>query len=55
MADEYDYIAVKLDIDHPATENELIRLLLASKELIGVIDEFFFEQHVNTPVMAGIW
>ena len=51
----FEHIAVKLDIDTPVVENQLIEQLLREKEIYGRIDEFFFEHHVPYPEMKEYW
>lgn len=50
-----DYVVVKLDIDNPEIENELVKQLMTTPVLQGLIDEMFYEHHVNTKVMWGWW
>ena len=50
-----DYVVVKLDIDNPEIENELVDQFMKSPILLGLIDEMFYEHHVNTKVMRGWW
>lgn len=50
-----DYVVVKLDIDNSEIENELISQILTTPALQGLIDELFFEHHVNTKPMLGYW
>ena len=40
-----DFVVFKLDIDSPATEEEILQRLLAEPELRSLIDEFIFEYH----------
>ena len=42
---EDDFVAFKLDIDHPATEMPIAMQLLSDIEFSSKIDEFFFELH----------
>ena len=46
-----DYVVVKLDIDTPAVEIELMQQLLDDDTLNPLIDEFYFEHHVNVTAM----
>ena len=41
-----DFVVVKLDIDTPAVENELVRRLVGDPTLAALVDEFFFEVHL---------
>lgn len=40
-----DFVAFKLDIDHPAMEMPLALSLLSDPSLAALVDEFFFELH----------
>lgn len=42
-----DYVSVKLDIDAAAIETELVRQLNDDARLHGLVDEFFYEHHVD--------
>jgi hypothetical protein len=46
-----DYVVFKLDIDNVAEEG-IVKQILASPELMGLIDEFYYEMHVLNDVMA---
>jgi len=46
-----DIVVFKLDIDCDL-ELSLVRQLLSDPELLGLVDEFYFEHHVNNPLMA---
>ena len=47
VAHESDYVVVKLDVDHAATELELIHQLLDPRGRVGrLVDELFWEHHV---------
>lgn len=50
-----DYVIVKLDIDTPAVERSLVRQLLDNSSYSDIVDEFFFEHHVNTASMHHYW
>lgn len=50
-----DYVLLKIDIDNTPIEEELVRQLLASKTLLELVDEFYFEHHVNTAPMHPYW
>ncbi len=45
MATPGDFVAFKLDIDHPAMEMPLALSLLSDPSLAALVDEFFFELH----------
>ena len=52
-----DYVLLKIDIDNSPVEEALVGQILASEELLGLIDEFYFEHHVNVPNtrLTGYW
>jgi hypothetical protein len=50
-----DYVLLKIDIDNNAVEEALIRQLLDSKELMALVDELYFEHHVNVEPMHKYW
>jgi hypothetical protein len=50
-----DYVVVKLDIDAPEIENPLIEQILTDPALPKVLDEVYFEHHVNTKPMHHHW
>jgi hypothetical protein len=50
-----DFVVLKLDIDNTPVAEALMDQILASPELRGLIDELFFEHHVNTPPMHRYW
>jgi hypothetical protein len=50
-----DYVVVKLDIDTPNLEHALFQQVLFDAKNTELIDEFFYEQHVNTKVMSPAW
>ena len=47
-----DFVVFKLDIDSEGTELQLLQSLLADDELLDLVDEFYFEMHCCTSVMA---
>jgi hypothetical protein len=51
----HDYVVVKLDIDTPEIENDLADQVLSDPRNTALIDEFFYEHHVNTKAMHGYW
>lgn len=56
MATPEDYVVVKLDIDTPAIENRLvIEQLMVNRTLISLVDEMFYEHHVNQKDMNAHW
>lgn len=50
-----DFVLLKIDIDDTPVEEALVNQLLASDELLGLVDDFFFEHHVNTAPMHRYW
>jgi hypothetical protein len=50
-----DYVVIKLDIDFPDIENPLIDQLLNSSKMGLLVDEVFFEHHVNVKAMWPYW
>ena len=55
VARRNDYVLLKIDIDNNPVETELVNQLLASDELIGLVDEIYFEHHVNVAPMNKYW
>ncbi len=53
MAGPRDFVAWKLDIDHPETEMPIATSLLSDKSFSSLIDEFFFELHYRCEVMTS--
>ncbi len=50
-----DHVVVKLDIDTPDIENALVDQLMTDGRLQALVDEMFFEHHVNAKPMWGFW
>jgi hypothetical protein len=50
-----DYVVVKLDIDFPDIENPLVDQLLNNSRTGLLVDEVFFEHHVNVKAMWPYW
>lgn len=50
-----DFVVVKLDIDTPAVESELVRQLLADPALHALVDVFYFEHHVRIADFEWMW
>jgi len=48
-----DFLVLKIDIDNTTVETEFINQILASTELLGLVDDFFFEHHVNVEPLAS--
>ena len=55
IASREDYVVLKLDIDNTAIEMIFIDQFLASIETLSLVDEFFFEHHVNFQPMNPYW
>jgi hypothetical protein len=53
--DEDDFIVVKLDIDTASVESPLAQQLLNDTRLHGLVDQFYFEQHVMLREMTRYW
>lgn len=47
IADIDDYIVIKIDIDNSEIEMELIKQLIQNKTIYDLVDEMYFEHHVN--------
>jgi hypothetical protein len=50
-----DFVALKLDIDHSGAETSILQALLADSEAAALVDEFYFEYHVNFTPMLPWW
>jgi hypothetical protein len=50
-----DFVVLKIDIDNTPVESSLIDQLLASDDLLQLVDELFFEHHVNVAPMHDSW
>ena len=50
-----DFVVVKLDIDNTIVESALMAQILSDPALMGLIDELYFEHHVDTPPMYPYW
>lgn len=50
-----DFVVLKLDIDNTPVEEALVMQIIRDPELLGLIDEFYFEHHVNTQPMNRYW
>ncbi|KAF8056741.1 glutamate--tRNA ligase [Scenedesmus sp. PABB004] len=56
VAQPGDYVLFKLDLDNTAVETSIFKAMLRDAELLGLIDEFLFEYHVNfAPMVAAGW
>mmetsp|Transcript_47599 Transcript_47599/g.113126 ORF Transcript_47599/g.113126 Transcript_47599/m.113126 type:complete len:431 (-) Transcript_47599:58-1350(-) len=54
-ATKEDYVMFKLDIDRNQVEEAIVRELLSDPELMELIDEFFWEHHINMYPMTQAW
>ncbi|KAI9010757.1 hypothetical protein DFJ74DRAFT_318649 [Hyaloraphidium curvatum] len=54
-AAEDDHVVVKLDIDSPYVENEVVQQLMRNPRILGLVDEFYFEHHAYWLPMARMW
>lgn len=55
MVKREDYVIVKLDIDVSELEQVLMEQVVNDSSLHSLIDEFFFEMHVNVTEMIPFW
>jgi len=55
IAKVHDYVIIKLDIDSPAVEDELVSQILNDKSISSLIDEMFFEMHIRIKEMVNSW
>lgn len=55
VATPQDYVIIKLDIDTPEIENALVDHLLASPKYMSLIDDFFYEHHIDIRPMHPWW
>jgi hypothetical protein len=55
IATAEDFVLVKLDIDTPSIESVLVEQLRTDKTLLSLVDEFYFEHHVDLPPMRNFW
>merc|ERR1719273_637275 len=55
--DEDDFVVVKLDIDTPEIEGELVQQLFQDEDDIygKLIDQFYFEEHVKQEELRRSW
>jgi hypothetical protein len=54
-ATEDDFVMLKIDIDTPKIELPLVQQIAASPKLASLVDEFYFEHHVNVEIMGPQW
>mmetsp|Transcript_35624 Transcript_35624/g.83327 ORF Transcript_35624/g.83327 Transcript_35624/m.83327 type:complete len:458 (+) Transcript_35624:119-1492(+) len=55
VAREDDFVMFKLDIDNTFVEEGIVNNILQDKQLHGLIDEFFWEHHINMVPMTQYW
>ncbi|CAM2711026.1 unnamed protein product [Rotaria socialis] len=55
VAKPNDYVIVKLDIDASNVEKDFIEQILKNEVWLSLIDEMFFEMHVNVKEMESYW
>jgi hypothetical protein len=55
VAKPEDFVVLKIDIDNTPIESEIIKQILESDELINLIDQLYFEHHVNVLPMHQYW
>lgn len=56
IAKAEDFVAVKIDIDTPEIEIELVSQLLEDPVLLNLVDELYFEHHVHgSPMQYQGW
>ncbi len=55
VAQPEDYVVVKVDFDTYHIEEGLVLQLLEDRRLSSLVDEFYFEHHVNMDVMKDHW
>jgi len=50
-----DYVVLKIDIDTSPLEEAFVNQLLADTELLGLVDEFYWEHHVRMKPVDFAW
>ena len=56
LVQKEDFVVLKVDIDSPFTELELIKEIITDREGVGIlIDEIYFEHHVTGSLMSHSW
>eukprot|EP00971_Amphidinium_carterae_P054170 1066847-Amphidinium_carterae.1 len=50
-----DYVVLKIDIDAIRVEEAFVEQLLADKDLLALIDEFYWEHHVRMKPISLSW
>jgi len=55
VANKEDWVMFKLDIDNNTVEEGIVKEMLADEELLSLVDEFFWEHHINMDPMTLAW
>jgi hypothetical protein len=55
VAKPEDFVVLKIDIDNTPIEAGIIKQILESEQLINLIDQLYFEHHVNVSPMYPFW
>lgn len=55
VATQGDYVLLKIDIDDTPLELEFIRQVMSDPQVAALVDELFFEHHVNFKPMQPDW
>ncbi len=55
IAKDDDYVIIKLDIDQPMLENDLVNQVINDTSISSLIDEMCFEMHVRVNEMLTYW
>jgi len=55
VARPQDYVVFKLDVDNSAVELALTEQLASNATLLELVDEFFFEDHIDVREMHNFW
>jgi len=55
VATRADFVVLKIDIDNSPLENAIMAKLLASDDTLALVDELYFEHHVDVAPMWPYW
>jgi hypothetical protein len=55
MATADDYVVVKIDIDNNPVEETILQQITESDDILALIDELYFEHHVDVAPMHAYW
>jgi hypothetical protein len=55
VAKPEDWVVLKIDIDNSPVEMELLERILHDTQISSLIDELYFEHHVNVGPMLPYW